>query len=380
MYGKRIDMKFSDIPGLDTLKAQLVSSLSSGKVAHAQLFAGKERTAMLPLALAYASYLMCENKTAEDSCGSCANCERMAKFIHPDIHWYFPKTASSTSTKYDKVLAEALPLWRSFMTQLPFGSFDDWAHHYNQENKFLQLSREDSRQIMKDVSMRSVEGGHKVIFIWSAEYMHPAGANALLKVLEEPPNNTLFLLVSSSYESLLQTIRSRTLLVNVPPHTKEEVSDYLQRQHQLEEDQASHLADIANGSIGLAKKLIDADHEMSHERFRNWMLACWKKDVSSLVKESEAFSSEAKASQRGFLSLSLSIIRNATVYLGGQEPLLQNQGELDFIKKFSSQLGLEKLGMVYSLINDAMQHLERNANPRITHLNLSLDLLRKING
>ena len=180
-------MQFSAIPGLSELKDQLIGAFKKGKVAHAQLFSGVSGTAAFPMALAYASFLMCQNRNDNDSCGSCPNCTRIQKSIHPDVHWYFPKVSAADRGKYEKVLAEALPLWRSFISESPYGSFDDWALSYGQENKNLQISREDSRQILKNVSMRSVEGGYKIIFIWGVEFMHPAGANALLKVLEEPP-------------------------------------------------------------------------------------------------------------------------------------------------------------------------------------------------
>ncbi len=372
-------MQFADIPGLTELKEQLVGAFKKGKVAHAQLFSGISGTATFPMALAYASYLMCQNRNDSDSCGTCPNCTRIQKSIHPDVHWYFPKISASDSGKYDKVLAEALPLWRSFISETPYGSFDDWAQSYGQENKNLQLSREDSRQVLKNVSMRSVEGGYKIIFIWGVEFMHPAGANALLKVLEEPPEKTIYLMVTFGYDSLLQTITSRSQLINVPPNQLEEIQAHLVERN-IEEQQAKQLAKISQGRLGVGLRLLQTEDEMAYHQFRDWMLACWNRDLTSLVHGSEDFSKSGKANQRGFLTYSISLIRNSLLKFAGSQPTIINEEEDTFIGKYAEKLGFEKLQSMYELLNQALLHLERNSNPRITHLNLSLAIVKRINS
>ena len=373
-------MQFAQIPGQTILRHQLINAYNKGKVAHAQLFTGNSGTAAFPMALAYATYLMCSSKREEDSCGSCPNCVRMQKAIHPDVHWYFPKVAASDSGKYDNVLSEALPLWRSFITDSPYGSFDDWAHKYNQENKNLQISRQDSRQILKNVSMRAVEGGYKIIFIWGAELMHPAGANAILKILEEPPEKTIYLLVAFNYDAILQTILSRTQLISVPPNTPEEIQHYLINERRVEDTQALQISKISQGRIGTSLRLLQSDEKMAYTAFRDWMLACWNRDYTRLVRASEDFSKTGKADQRGFLSYSLSLVRNAVLKIAGSPAPSLNQEEDQFIEKYANRLGTEKLAIMYDLLNEAMQHLERNSNPRITHLNLSLTIVKSING
>ena len=373
-------MQFSEIPGLDILKSQLTNSFKKGKVAHAQLFSGNSGTAAFSMALAYVTFLMCENKTGQDSCGTCANCTRIQKAIHPDVHWYFPKISASDSGKYEKVLAEALPLWRTFITDSPFGTFEDWAIKYGQENKNLQLSREDSRQVLKNVSMRSVEGGYKVIFIWGAEFMHSTGANALLKVLEEPPKKTIFLLVSFSYDSLIRTITSRTQLVNIPPNTDEEIQNYLAQHFDSTLIQAEQFAKIAQGRIGVGIRHLQNNDDVAYGLFRGWMLGCWNRDLTYLVKASEDFSKSGKGNQRGFLTFSLSLIRNSILKIAGHQTAVTSEEEDKFITKYAEKLGPTKLQDMYELLNEALQHLERNSNPRITHLNLSLTILQKINS
>lgn len=372
-------MQFSEVPGLDELKNHLTSAFSRGKVAHAQLFAGRPGTAVLPIALGYASYLMCENRTERDSCGTCPNCVRIQKLVHPDIHFYFPKISASDSNKYDKVLAEALPRFRTFLSEHPFGDLAEWTHAYGQENKNLLISREDSRHMLKDVSMRSVEGGFKVLIIWHPELMNPNAANAILKILEEPPEKTIYLLVSYNYESLLATITSRTQLVVVPPNSEEEVKTHLLEKG-VDEKKAEQAAKMSEGKIGLAVHHTEIDGAHEYQSFQKWMLECWNKNLSDLVRRSEDFSKSGKINQRSTLNYSIALIRNAVIHCGGQVPPVQSDGELSFVIKYGDRLGSEKLEKVYQLLNEAMIHLDRNSNPRITHLNLSLDIIKQLNG
>lgn len=372
-------MQFSEIPGLQDLKEQLTSTYTKGKVAHAQLFSGRAETAAFPMALAYASYLMCDGRTDHDSCGKCPNCVRIKKLVHPDIHLIFPKISASDSGKYDKVLAEALPKFRSFVSESPFGDLEAWAHAYGNENKNLLISREDSRTMLKNVSMRSLEGGYKILIIWYPELMNPSAANAILKILEEPPENTIYLLVTYNYDLLLATITSRAQLVIVPPNKDSEITDFLVEK-EVSQDVAMHAAKLSEGRIGAALSIANEEESPAFEYFQQWMLECWKKDLFSLVKRSEDFSKSGKANQRSSLNYSISVVRNSVVCSGGNPPSVQSDEEKSFITKFSNRLGFQKLEKVYTLINEALMNLDRNSNPRITHLNLSLDIILILNG
>ena len=371
-------MQFSEIPGLHELKKQLISAHNRGKVAHAQLFSGRPGTATLPMALAYATFLMCENKTEDDSCGSCPNCVRIKKLVHPDIHLHFPKV-SATENKYEKVLAEAIPRFREFVMESPFGDLEAWTRKYGQENKNILISREDSRQMLKNVSMRSVEGGYKILLIWIPELMNPSSANAILKILEEPPEKTIYLLVSYNYDNLLATITSRTQLINVPPNTEEEVKAYLIEKG-VNSPEAEQAAKMSEGKIGLAMHLSSAGESQEYEDFQKWMLECWNKNLTGLVQRSEDFSKSGKASQKSTLNYAIAIMRNAVVHASGQPPPAQTEAEKLFVGKFSDKLGISRLEKTYALTNEALIHLERNSNPRITHLNLSLDIIKILNG
>ena len=372
-------MQFSDIPGLDELKSQLTSAFQKGKVAHAQLFAGSLDTAVLPITLAYASYIMCTDRTEHDSCGRCANCLRIKKLVHPDIHFYFPKVSASDSGKYDKVLAEALPKFRSFIHSQPYGNLEDWSNEYGQENKNLLISREDSRQILRNVSMRSVEGGYKILIIWHPELMNSSSANAILKILEEPPEKTIYLLASYNYDGLLSTITSRTQLIVVPPNNDEEIIGHLAAIG-IDESKATPVTKQAEGRIGAALRFSQEEGNQEYETFQLWMQECWNKDLTSLIRRSEDFSKSGKSNQRTSLTFSIATIRNAVLSEGGQEPAVQSESEKTFVKKFANSLGMKRLERIYQILNESIHHLERNSNPRITHLNLSLDIIHVLNG
>ncbi|MEM9895062.1 MAG: hypothetical protein AAF789_01720 [Bacteroidota bacterium] len=368
-------MQFASIPGLSGLKKQLITAYKRGKVAHAQLFSGTSQSAALPLALAYGTYLMCENKNEQDSCGSCANCHRIQKLVHPDLHLYFPKIAASDAGKLDKVLAEALPAFREFISGSPYAALEEWAYAYGQDNKNLLLSREDSRMMFKDVSMRSVEGGYKILLIWCPETMNVNAANAILKILEEPPEKTIYLLVTAQYEALLATITSRTQLVSVPPLTVTEIEEYLISAG-TEKLLAAKIANQAEGKVGRAFSLLEGESLHEYKDFQAWMLACWKRDVITLTRRSEDFAKSGKASQRGALLSAVATIRNSLLISSGKDSSATEGEELAFMTKFSETLGPHKLEHCYQLLNESVVHLERNANVRILYLNLSLQLTK----
>jgi len=334
---------------------------------------------VMPMALAYASYLMCENRQDGDSCGKCANCLRIKKLVHPDMHFIFPKVSASDSGKYDKVLADALPKFRNFVAAKPFGDLEEWALTYGNENKNLLISREDSRHILKNVSMRSVEGGYKILIIWYPELMNPSSANAILKILEEPPEKTIYLLVTYNYDLLLSTITSRSQLVVVPPNSTEEITEYL-KETGVTPESAAQVAEQSEGKIGMALNKATEEASFEYKVFQKWMLECWNKDLTSLIKRSEEFSKSGKTMQRSDLGFSSQMIRNAVIKAGGSQPFFQNEEEATFISKYAQRLGMGRLEKIYMLLNTAMMNLDRNSNPRITHLNLSLDIIHTLNS
>lgn len=366
-------MQFAEIPGLDDLKKSLVASYKNNHIAHAQLFNSALGGGGLPVAISFATYLLCENKQDQDSCGECANCQKMAKLIHPDVHFIYPKPSASKSSDYDKLQTETLKKWRTFAAEKPYSDINDWVAYNGYENKNVLISREDSRNIIRTVSMKSFEGDFKILIIWYPEFMHPAAANGILKVLEEPPTQTIYLLVSYAYDNLLATIKSRTQIFNVTPFKEEVIKEYLVDNKGIDQTTAEKVARLSNGSMGKAIYELEHADKMAYEAFRNWMQMCLKGDYSGLLNMTEDFVRSSKPQQRNQLEFSIALIRDAILSKADNNELVNREGaEGEFIQKFGGFASLPALEKIYMSISECLGHLARNASPRITFMNLSL--------
>src|SRR6187431_1467542 len=236
-------MKFSEIPGLAETKKLLIDSVQSNHIAHAQLFVGAEGALNLPMALAYATYLHCQDK-GDDACGVCSACSKNLKFIHPDTHFVFPLSNVKNDKDEDRFKADITKAWRAFLLEQPFGSLDDWTNYYGGEDKQALISREESREIIKTLSLKPFESPYKVMIIWQPELMHASAANGILKILEEPASHTYFILVSNAADRLLPTIISRTQIITVPLLHDDEVAAQLVEHNGLEKGRAEKVAQL----------------------------------------------------------------------------------------------------------------------------------------
>ena len=369
-------MRFSQIPGNQSIKDSLLSSHKRGAVAHAQLFAGTEGGASLSMALAFSQYILCENKLDDDACGECPSCQKAGKGVHPDIHFFYPKPAAKSDPA---LVANLQKQWRSFIQEQPYGDLQTWQKFADINDKAVQIHKEEAKNIIKTVSLKSFEGNHKILIIWYAETMNIAAANAILKVLEEPPEKTLYFLVSYNLENVITTITSRTQLVSIPTFSQDEISDLLQKSG-IGENEAINASRIAEGSLVKAEKVLQSGSDLAYGDFQTWMRASLKGDFSDLVKRSETFSQSGKGNQAAELRYALNLLRESMVSLCNQTSLNHVMGdELVFIQKFGATAQLEKLEKMYEKVNEALYHLERNANPRITHLSLSIDFTKILN-
>jgi len=367
-------MRFADIPGLEEVKQRLTRSVKDGKVAHAQLFAGKPGTLNLPLALAYTTYLHCQDRTDEDACGVCAACSKSAKHIHPDTHFVFPVGNIKGDKDDDRFKADILKTWRAFLLENSFGNIDDWAAAYGGEDKVANISKEESRDIIRTLSLKSFESPFKVMIIWLPEYMHPSAANGILKILEEPPANTFFLLVSNAPDRMLPTIISRLQVVQVPLLADNELEDWL-KQFTNDEEKISQAVQLAEGNAGLAKKLLESEENSHQQRFADWMRACFKKEYAKLVGLADEFHESDKTTQRNFLQYSLGMLRETLLYRSGASAINRAKGgELKFIQDFSKVMTVEKIEQSGQLISESTVFLERNGSAKMIFLDLSLQV------
>lgn len=372
-------MRFADIPGSHAIKEKLIQSVKEGKVAHAQLFAGKEGSLNLSLALAYATYLHCQNRT-DDACGTCPACSKNLKWIHPDTHFVFPIGNIKSDKDDERFKAEILKLWRSFLLEQPFGALNDWVATYGGEDKQVNISREESREIIRTLSLKPFESPFKIMLIWLPEFMHPSASNGILKILEEPPPNTFFILVTNGADKLLPTILSRVQIVQVPLLSDAELDQYLAEHTGLDEEKRSKILQLADGNLNLALRLIDSEEDNNQDRFTDWMRSCFRREYTKLLAFSEEFHEADKMMQRNFLQYSLNMLRETLLHRSGATAINRTKGnELKFIQDFSKVMSVEKIDRSSQLIGEASYFLERNGSAKMIFMDLSLQISKVLN-
>ncbi|HEX8348866.1 MAG TPA: DNA polymerase III subunit [Hymenobacter sp.] len=368
-------MRFAEIPGQASVKKLLIQSVQRQHVAHAQLFRGAEGSAALALALAYATFLNCENRgpEAEDSCGKCPSCQKIDKLVHPDLNFILPITTTKQVPK-DAVSSKFAGEWRSFVLENPYQGLNDWMQHIGADNKQGSISKEESLQLLRLVSLKAFEAQFKIVIIWLPELMHPAAANAVLKLLEEPPAATIFLLVSYAPEQLLPTIVSRVQPVVVRAFAETELADYLHDHYKVSEAKARQLAQVAGGNLGAALAAREAASDNDYFAFfAEWMRHCYGYKVEKLLAQSDEFQKLGRENQKEFLQYALGLLRK--VLLFGIDPQFVPHlpaAEQQFITGFSRFVTLRNADPLTREINDAHYHIERNANPRMTFVDTSL--------
>ncbi|MEZ4808001.1 MAG: DNA polymerase III subunit delta' [Flavobacteriales bacterium] len=364
---------FSRIIGHATLKAKLIGNIREGRVAHAQLFIGPRGSGNLPLAMAYARYLLCERPDAADACGTCPACLQMAKLEHPDLHLTFPVFLNEKVKTCDPFVAD----WRRVVLAEPYLDLDLWRDQLESENKQLRMGVDIAHEIQRKLSLRSFAGGYKVMLIWLPELMDAAAANKLLKALEEPEPNTVFLLVSSDPERMLTTILSRAQLVKVPALRPGELVNALQeRTPDLGEEEAMALALRSEGDLLEAVDLASKGEEELFVFFRDWLRACYGKQVAEATDFSEAFQKMGREKQKSLMRYGLYIIRQCVLQWQSVPELVRAYGqEQEFVEKFSGLLTDRNADGIRAELETAHMHVERNANPKVLFMDLSYRMM-----
>ena len=373
-------MLFSSIPGLTEIKEKLIMAVQSNHLAHALLLHGPEGSANLAMALALATYINCTNRGEIDACGACGSCQKMAKLIHPDVGFTFPVPSAllkEEGKEEDNKSVNILTPWRTFALQHPYGNLLDWISH-NGFAKQLNISKAASKQIIQTLSLKSFEGGYKIILIWWPELMHTAAANALLKVLEEPPEKTLFLLVANQPDQLINTILSRTQKILVRGFTDEEIKEHLVAEGHCTGEAALQIAPLADGSLREAYRLVEQVQDENTSKFRDWMRICYNLDLNGIVSQVDGFNEQDKEAQKTLLLTGLNTLRESLLKKSQLDELMRTApSDRKFIEDFGKNvLTEEKIIAMYKLLNDAHYHLERNASAKILFADLSFNAAR----
>ncbi|MES2417556.1 MAG: hypothetical protein V4541_05180 [Bacteroidota bacterium] len=368
-------MQFKAIIGQQRLKDQLLQTVRENRISHAQLFLSTEGSGALPLAIAYAQYLNCQNKSEEDSCGLCSSCRKYEKYIHPDLHFSYPFFAS----KEVKIAVDVLEEWRSMLLEDPYFNLDIWRSKLNAENKQANINIAECHDIIKKLSYKAFEADTKVLIMWLPEYLDTQG-NALLKIIEEPPAKTLFILVAQNQEQILSTILSRTQIVKIPKLPDDDIVGFLVQNAQLAPHQAEEYSFLADGNLIEAKALLSNTPNNNANYFAEWLRMGFGNKVPAMIAFTETAASWGRENQKNFLKYGINFLRECSLLLSDANDLVKlPQEALEIAIKLSANV--LDLAMVEALIielESAHYHIERNANPKILFLDVSLQIVKII--
>ena len=379
-------MKFSDIVGQNHLKNHLVNSVQKGRIPHAQLFIGPEGSGTLSMALAYAQYIICNNKGSENEGGSAACNLKFDHLQHPDLHFVYP-VATTDSIKSNPVSDDFLSSWIDFLKETPYGSVNDWYEAIGIQKKQGNISVHEAASILKKLILKPFEGGYKVMIIWMAEKMNTEAANKLLKLLEEPTDKTVFILIAEDEKAILQTILSRCQILHFNALNEQEIVQGLIEKESCDEVDAYSIAKQAQGNYNKALKLrynITNEYPFD-EWFVTWVRAAFRANknarvVSDLIKWSDEIAAIGREKQKLFLNHCMELFRQAlllnysTTELVYMEPKVENFK----LKNFAPFVNEHNILEIYQEIEDATYHIERNGNAKMIFTDLSIKLTRLI--
>ncbi len=370
-------MQFKQVVGQQTVKQRLINAVKENRVSHAQLFLGPEGSGNLAMAIAFTQYLVCEKPSETDSCGVCPACIKMNKLVHPDVTFSYPVATKEKISKPKSV--DFVEDWRKAVIANPYQNFNDWVESLEIENKQGIISVEESADILRRLSLKSVESGYRIVIIWLPEKLHPSAANKLLKVIEEPPDKTIFLLVAQNQEQMISTITSRTQLIKINKLSDDDILDVLVNRHELQHEAAKKIVHRADGNYREALLLLnnDPEEEDDAKRFLDWMRFCLKFNLPGIIEFSESMAKTGREKQKMFLQTALHIARECLVINYADSSMIRMEGkELEDFKRFAPFVNKNNADQFVEELNKAHFHLERNANTKIIFTDLSLTMNR----
>ena len=386
-------MLFTDIIGQEAIKQKLIKDAQDGRVPHALMLCGKEGCGALPLAVAFAQYLLCTGKMPQNNglsmfgdpepvtpldhaCGHCNSCLMAEKLQHPDLHFAFPiyKKKAGKINLCDDFLTE----WRELLIDNPYFGYAEWMKASGAENQQLLMYVEESDAIARKLALKSSQGGYKVCIIWLPEKMHESCANKMLKLLEEPPQQTVFLLVSERPDLVLQTIRSRTQMIDIPALSEREIEQTLITRNGIDESEAKRIAHTSSGSMTAALRAImsDTDESEYFELFVSLMRLSYMRKVKEMKQWSEEVASLGRERQKSFLVYCQRLLRENFIY-NFHRPVLNymNEEESQFAVKFAPFINERNVIGIMTELSLAQRDIEQNANPKILFFDFALKMI-----
>ncbi len=412
-------MQFNNIIGQQATKFQLVNMAQQNRLSHALLFLSKEGSGALQLALAFAQYIVCEKNSPfakpikeqnldlfaaptslfgaaepaliieetidttlkNDSCGTCAACLKAQQLIHPDIHFTYPVLPSKAGDK--PISTDYIKEWREFISINPYRNVFDWLQFIGAENKQGNITAEECNDINRKISLKSFESTFKILIIWMPEYLTKNG-NKLLKLIEEPPPNTLFLFVAENEALILPTILSRTQLISIHALSNAEIATALQQKNEISADKALQIAAVSQGNYREAQHILQHDEDDWLQILREWLNMIVKRNVTSQLKWIEDMSKQGREKQKQFLKYFTHLLEQA-VKLGAtanneQQIFAMAQADADFAQKLNKMCSIYQQEAIMHELDKASYYIERNANGKILFHALTIKLYHIISN
>jgi DNA polymerase-3 subunit delta' len=372
-------MLFKEIPGNITVKKQLVGAVKNNRISHAQLFSGNSGSAKLALAFAYARYINCDNKSEEDSCGKCPSCLKYNTLSHPDLHLIFPvlKVGGAKVAVSDNFVN----VWRDFILKNIYESLNGWINTFGPENKTGEkgvIYKDEVISIHKKLALKNFEAPYRVVLIWMPEQMNTETSNKLLKLFEEPPVGTIFLLVSENPNILLSTIISRLQKTPIHDFRIEDMIEFFKK-YNLSTERIKQLINLTDSDLGKMIQLAEENVEGVDlfSDFSSWMRLTYKMDMANISKWVDSISAMGRKHQKLFLSYAIKMIRECLIFNFANKALLKtNEKESAFISKFSLFIHEDNSIIIIEELEKAIKAINRNANAKILLFGLSLQIIK----
>lgn len=368
-------MYFKDIIGQEDIKERLIHSAETGVVPHAQLFTEQGGAGAFPLALAYARYLNCTDRTETDACGHCPSCLKYNELAHPDLHFVFPIVAKKEKKK--EVCDDYLTEWRGFLKDRPYFDLDAWLDYIDAGNSQALIYSKESDEIIRKLSLKIYEANYRILLVWLPEKLHPTCANKLLKIIEEPPQNTVILMVSEQPDLVLGTILSRAQRINVRGIHADDMAAAMAARFHLTAEDAKHVAHLANGNYLKAIEAISVGEENRFylEQFKGMMRNSWARNVRGMKEMADMLASIGRERQKNFLAYCQHLIRENFIYRF-QSPELNymNIEESSFAVKFSPFINERNVIDIMDELAKAEIHVAQNVNAKMVFFDLALRL------
>ncbi len=375
-------MFFKDIAGHKAIKQKLIGAVQQNRVSHALLFSGPEGNGKLSLAIAFAQYLSCENKSENDSCGTCSSCLKYQKLIHPDLHFVFPVIKKKASEKpiSDTYIKE----WREFLSNSVYHGFEKWLKKMGTENQQAGIFAQESEEIIKKLNLKSYESEYKIMIIWMPEKMNISASNKLLKMIEEPPPKTILILVTEDSEKIIKTILSRTQLIKIPKINEQVMYESIKEKYEIEDAKIKEIVRTSDGNYLKAKELIlnnaNSSEQENFSLFAQFMRDAYGLRITELIEWAEKMAKSGRETQKNFLQYALKLLRENFILNISPENqnkvLFLTDNEKNFSIKFNKFIHKNNIFQLTNEFNEAYNHIERNGYNKLIFLDLALKTAR----